>query len=213
MFNIVGALPKRGPDGPRRRVSTRRVAASKLTRQRIVTVATERLERESPAVFAVRGLARHLGCEPATLYQYVRSKEELLQAAAQEVSTNFLTTVRASAVGPKSPLQSIQDGVNVLLQVAEHAPHLWELLFLDARVSCVGFTTLRELERHFDTLIAQWVTELRPPNRLGSPGAMPMLAVVIGEGTVRACRPRLLGPPLFAAQIVSTALGCVGDKR
>ena len=37
--------------------------------------------------------------------------------------------------------------------------------------------------------------------------------IVIGEGTIRACRPRLLGPPLAAAQIVSTALGCVGDTR
>ena len=59
----------------------------KLSSQTIVLAAITRIEMEGVEALSMRGLARHLGVEAMSLYHYFKSKDELLDAVAEELVT------------------------------------------------------------------------------------------------------------------------------
>ncbi|MFM8882736.1 MAG: TetR/AcrR family transcriptional regulator [Betaproteobacteria bacterium] len=57
----------------------------KLSSQTIVLAAITRIEMEGVEALSMRSLARHLGVEAMSLYHYFKSKDELLDAVAEEL--------------------------------------------------------------------------------------------------------------------------------
>ena len=59
----------------------------KLSAQTIVLAAITRIEMAGVETLSMRSLARHLGVEAMSLYHYFKSKEQLLDAVAEELVT------------------------------------------------------------------------------------------------------------------------------
>lgn len=168
-----------------------------------MTKATELVRARGASAFAMRELARHLGCEPAALYHYVASKEDVLAAVATEMADAFINPVIALASDRVSAQRLLVAAVQRLLQLAEDEPHVWDLLFLDRRVAPIGCRIRLRLQDHLAALAARWADETHHPWSADSARlAAVVLTMAIGEGTLRACRPNLVGCRVSAWQIV-----------
>ncbi len=74
-----------GPLGAWGRGAEERPRRPRLSRERIVTAAVEVLDAEGEAGFSMRRLAARLGCAVMSLYEYVGSREDVLDLAVDEV--------------------------------------------------------------------------------------------------------------------------------
>lgn len=73
------------------------VGRMQLTRERIVAAAADLIEREGVTAISMRRIAADLGCAAMSLYNYVPSKEALLDAVAEYVMSGIQVEVAPDA--------------------------------------------------------------------------------------------------------------------
>ena len=108
-------------------------AGQRLTRDAVVTRATEVIAREGLAAFSLRGLAQELTVAPNAIYNHVESREDLLDA----VTDRFVSTIRLPA--GEQPWDEWLRTVATALrsQLLEH-PGLTELVLARAGTTATG---------------------------------------------------------------------------
>ena len=152
----------------------------------------------------MRGLAREVGCQPAALYHYVRSKEHVLEAAAGLVERELTAAMFAaatSAVGERAH-EIVRQAVDAFLRFASEDPNLWELLFLNPATASVGRRARLTLERRLASLMAECHERTDEYRANAAASAKLIMTVALGEGAIRVCRPSVIGYELSASQIV-----------
>jgi len=161
------------------------------------------VKRRGVSRFRMRGLARELECQPAALYHYVRSKENLLEAVAGLAERKLTAAMFTAAAGivHERGHETVRQAVDQFLRFAGEDPNSWELLFLHPATVSVGRRARVRLERRLASLMdCAERTDINHANAAAS--AKLMMTVAIGEAAIRVCRPGLIGCELSAAQIV-----------
>ncbi|MET4576794.1 TetR/AcrR family tetracycline transcriptional repressor [Ottowia thiooxydans] len=85
----LSSMSPSAPDKPVRRPAGR-PSSSAITREALLEVALNQLDRVGPHAFSVRDVARSLGVYPSTIYWHVESKEALLAEVAGLVMTGAI---------------------------------------------------------------------------------------------------------------------------
>lgn len=88
-----------------------------LTAERVARAALELADEQGMAALSVRGVARHLGVEPMSIYHYFSSKEQLLDAVWDEVLAEALVPIDGPADSWQDFLRATAHGYRAALQV------------------------------------------------------------------------------------------------
>lgn len=108
------------------------------TRQRLLTVAAHLFRTKGYAATSTREIARHLRIQTASLYHYIRSKDQLLFEIARQGLEELEAEVRPIVFSALPPLEKlrrfIETHVTIILRYRDkHAVMLAELNALPAR--------------------------------------------------------------------------------
>jgi TetR/AcrR family transcriptional regulator, tetracycline repressor protein len=108
-------------------------AGQRLTRDAVVSRATEAIARDGLAPFSLRGLAEALGVAPNAIYNHVASREDLLDA----VTERFLASVRLPP-GQQPWAEWVRTVATALRAQLLERPGLTELVLSRAGATATG---------------------------------------------------------------------------
>ncbi len=161
------------------------------------------------ARFSMRGLARRLGCQPATLYHYFSSKEAILQTVAVDTGQRLIEAMfgKEARIADLPACTQVCKSIEAFLTFASQEPNLWELLFLDARTANEGLRARLEIERRLTDPVDACRSTNHVATGSAAASARAIVAITIGEVAGRVCRPWLIGSTRSARQITELFLG------
>lgn len=119
------AMSRRGRGAP--------PAGQRLTRDAVVTIATEAIGRDGLASFSLRSLADALGVVPNAIYNHVESREDLLDAVAER----FVSDIRLPA-GEQPWPEWVRAAAAALRAQLLERPGLAELVLRRAGATATG---------------------------------------------------------------------------
>jgi AcrR family transcriptional regulator len=173
-----------GPDSAiaRRRASARDAASDSYSRRRteIITAAAELFHRRGYQATSLADVAERVGTDRASLYYYVGSKEELLDAVVSDVVRANLAAAEAirDSTDP-APAKLRRLVVDIMEEYARHYPFL--------------YVYVQENLAHVTGKRQAWAQEMRAINRRYEDTLTAIIAQGIAEQTLRAVgEPRVL---------------------
>lgn len=101
--------------------------APKLTRERIVSVASAALAAGGHEAVALRGIARDLGVTAPALYDHFDSRDDLLRALAEH---GYAALSEALEVDGERPVDRVRQRALAYVEFASGHPELFRLMFL-----------------------------------------------------------------------------------
>jgi AcrR family transcriptional regulator len=113
--------------------TTRRERLRRELTDEVVAVARRHLADGGPAAVSWRGIAREVGVNPATLYTYFDSLDDLFTAVILDSFTSLADAVRgaAEAAGGSDPLERVMACANAYRAWAIEHPAEFNLIFTD----------------------------------------------------------------------------------
>jgi AcrR family transcriptional regulator len=113
--------------------TTRRERLRRELIDEVVAVARRHLAEGGPAAVSWRGIAREVGVNPATLYTYFDSLDDLFTAVIMDSFTRLADAVRsaADAAGDSDPLERVMACANAYRAWAIEHPAEFNLIFTD----------------------------------------------------------------------------------
>lgn len=182
------------PPPPKRRPGRPRAGTPALSRERIVEVASELLEREGLDALSMRRLARALGVDPMSLYHHVPTKDALLGsvAAAHFARLDDVPVLR----GRRTWRGRLRALAGAYLELAAAAPEL-------VRALAAVEGAAEDATTRFRALFREATAELELPSRRSDVAADLVVDFVHGFALAPGARPG----PAFEAELEILASG------
>lgn len=118
-------------------------AGQRLTREAVVERAAALIERDGYPGFSMRALAGQLGVRPNALYNHVRSRDDLLDAVAEQ----FVATIELPGAHEPWPDWVTRVAIRLHTQLVWH-PELADVLLSRAGSTTAGPALLRQFIDH-----------------------------------------------------------------
>lgn len=169
-----------------------------------MAAAAKIVEADGVEALSMRGLARAIGCQPSALYHHVPSRHDVLADVATRLGDALTADALYASEKAENSVLALAAVLDRLLRLADQAPNVWELLFL-VNLSEGVPEWWRRLRGLAESLCAasSRTSAVSPDDFQWA--ALVSLAIAVGEGSRRVCRPTPWSA-LSGAEIVEMTL-------
>jgi len=155
------AKAKAGSGGLGRPVA--RVNSVPLVEQRrsqIISAATAAIARQGFAKTTVKDIANLADVSIGLVYEYVRSKDDILFLLFEYWGDVWLSAVREAVARPADALERLFDAVQALMDLTVRYPHVTHLFYYEAKnLTAEGRKLSRRAEEELTALVAETISE------------------------------------------------------
>ncbi|MEM7372577.1 MAG: TetR/AcrR family transcriptional regulator [Bacteroidota bacterium] len=141
----------------------------KITREQFIEESLKLFHQRGYKATTIREIAQQLNIEAATIYNYIKSKQELLDSLLFEIANKFQSGIRNIATSSYSPLEQIKLLIAMNVRLTVENPYHVSLLVnewkhLDEARLLEFLDNRNSYEQQFQAIIAAGIEqkELRP---------------------------------------------------
>lgn len=112
------------------RNSNKRQLAIESMRKQILEVSSQLFQEEGYEQTTLRKIAKVIGCNPATIYNYYDNKEAIFFALQEEAFTHFYKAFEDIRISEVKGFQKLRKMGRKYIDFGLNHPHLYELMFI-----------------------------------------------------------------------------------